>query len=64
VRLLAGFTDGELRQLRDFVARMDANLKVTPAEVVRRAVFGSGVPVLTDERDLTDGSAGSVVVPA
>lgn len=44
-RLIAGFSDEDLGRLRDFLDRMGANLEVTPAEVVRRAVWGrSGGP--------------------
>jgi DNA-binding MarR family transcriptional regulator len=40
VRLLAGFNDEDLGRLRDYLDRMDANLEVPAAEVVRRAVWG------------------------
>lgn len=56
-RLLAGFSDEDLGRLRDFIDRMTAGLEPTPAEIVYRAVWGAGAPVLSDGWDCTDGKA-------
>ena len=53
-RLFAGFSDEDLGRLQDYLDRMDANLGITPAEFVRRAVWGSGAPRFPDEWSRSD----------
>jgi hypothetical protein len=44
MRLVAGFSDDELKQLRTFLMRLDANLDVTAKAFIRRITRGPRRP--------------------
>ena len=48
-RLVAGFTEEELRMLEVFLARLSANLDVTPGEFFRRRVSGANLRQVADQ---------------